>query len=542
DFRKRLGSKDNLLIYYAGHGEFDKTAGRAYWLPVNAQRDDPVDWISATDITDNIKRIASRHILIVSDSCYSGTLTRAAAGDLSTKGDREQFIKKMMERPSRTLMASGGNEPVADEGGSGHSVFADAFLRALKEADKGIFTAEELFHGRLKTSVAGRSDQVPEYNDIKNSGHDGGDFVFQLASIAPSVPAGSGLKPEPAIKEVPTLKKGDEGGFSLEDLVKKRVEKEKQKQIEMAQWNKETEKMQTAFNKVMEYQNKEIPPEDKIEAWKYFKDSFSEENPYSEEDDKMRKKADEQIAMAKRPKGGAPYTDPATGMEFIFVKGGCFQMGGTFGDGGSYEKPVHEVCVDDLYMGKYEVTQAEWQKVMGNNPSLFKNCDNCPVEKVSWNDIQEYINKLNEKNAGAGFKPAPAYRLPTEAEWEYAARSGGKNEKYAGGNDLDSVAWYSSNSGSKTHPVGQKNPNGLGIYDMSGNVWEWVNDWYDDNYYKSSPRDNPQGANSGQYRALRGGSWDGRPLYLRASYRDRGEPTSRLYNNGFRLSLPSSRQ
>ncbi|MBI3584374.1 MAG: caspase family protein, partial [Nitrospinae bacterium] len=193
DFRKRLGSKDNLLIYYAGHGEFDKTADRAYWLPVNAQRDDPVDWISATDITDNIKRIASAHILIISDSCYSGTLTRAAAGDLSTKGERDEFVKKMMERRSRTLMASGGNEPVADEGGSGHSVFADAFLRALKEADKGIFTAEELFHGRVKSSVAGKSDQVPEYNDIKNSGHEGGDFVFKLAN------AGSILKIEPEI-------------------------------------------------------------------------------------------------------------------------------------------------------------------------------------------------------------------------------------------------------------------------------------------------------------------------------------------------------
>lgn len=182
DFRKKLSSKDNLLIYYAGHGEFDKTADRAYWLPVDAQRDDPVDWISATDITDNIKRIASKHILIVSDSCYSGILTRAAAGDLSTKGDRDEFIKKMMERTSRTLMASGGNEPVADSGGGNNSVFAAAFLKALKEADKPLFTAEELFHSRVKTIVAGKSEQVPEYNDIRSSGHEGGDFVFQLAS------------------------------------------------------------------------------------------------------------------------------------------------------------------------------------------------------------------------------------------------------------------------------------------------------------------------------------------------------------------------
>ncbi|MBI5196649.1 MAG: SUMF1/EgtB/PvdO family nonheme iron enzyme, partial [Nitrospirae bacterium] len=251
----------------------------------------------------------------------------------------------------------------------------------------------------------------------------------------------------------------------------------------------------------------------KIAALNKFIDSFPEKDPYSDEDEAMRKKANEQIAMAKRPKGSAPYTDPLTGMEFIFVKGGCYQMGDTFGDGNNDEKPVHEVCVDDLYMGKYEVTQKEWTGIMGSNPSSFKDCgDNCPVEKVSWNDAQEYINKLNSKTG-------KNYRLPTEAEWEYAARSGGKNEKYAGGNALDSVAWYDSNSGIKTHAVGQKQPNGLGLYDMTGNVLEWVNDWYGENYYKNSPKDNPKGADSGQYRVLRGGSWFYKPQNLRASYR-----------------------
>ena len=224
------------------------------------------------------------------------------------------------------------------------------------------------------------------------------------------------------------------------------------------------------------------------------------------------------------------FKDPLTGMDFIFVKGGCFQMGDTFGDGESDEKPVHEVCVDDLYIGKYEVTQAEWQKIMGNNPSYFKGCDNCPVEQVSWNDIQEYINKLNQKTG-------KKYRLPTEAKWEYAARSGGKNEKYAGGNNIDSVGWYDGNSGSKTHPVGQKQPNGLGLYDMIGNVLEWVNDWYDADYYKNSPKDNPKGASSGQYRVLRGGSWGSELLHLLASHRDWDGHATRLGILGFRLSV-----
>jgi uncharacterized caspase-like protein len=177
-FRKRLTEKDSFLIYYAGHGEYEKSAGKAYWLPVEAQRDDPADWIIADDITSNVKRLSSKHVLIVSDSCYSGTLTRSAQTDLANRGERDEFLKKLSERPSRTLMASGGNEPVADGGGSGHSIFADSFLTALKEIDSPVFAADELFYQHVKSRVAGRSDQVPEYNQLRNSGDEGGDFVF----------------------------------------------------------------------------------------------------------------------------------------------------------------------------------------------------------------------------------------------------------------------------------------------------------------------------------------------------------------------------
>ena len=204
-------------------------------------------------------------------------------------------------------------------------------------------------------------------------------------------------------------------------------------------------------------------------------------------------------------------------------------MGDTFGDGESDEKPFHEVCVDDFYMGKYEVTQKEWTEVMGSNPSYSKNRDNCPVEQVSYNDAQDFISRLNSKTG-------KNYRLPTEAEWEYAARSGGRSEKYSGGNNVDSVAWYDSNSGNKTHPVGQKEANGLGLYDMSGNVWEWCSDWYADDYYRKSPRDNPKGADSGQYRVLRGGSWNYSPQDLRASDRYRSYPDSRNDYVGFRVA------
>jgi hypothetical protein len=178
-FRKILNENDNFLIYYAGHGEYDKRADKAYWLPVDAQMDSDTNWIIADDLTVNMKRILSRHILVVADSCYSGTLTRGVFINLKTEGDREAYLIKMYERPSRTLIASGGNEPVSDTGGSGHSAFADAFLKALVEVDNKTFTAEEVFYGYIKERVAGRAEQVPEYNTIRNSGHDGGDFIFE---------------------------------------------------------------------------------------------------------------------------------------------------------------------------------------------------------------------------------------------------------------------------------------------------------------------------------------------------------------------------
>jgi formylglycine-generating enzyme required for sulfatase activity len=224
------------------------------------------------------------------------------------------------------------------------------------------------------------------------------------------------------------------------------------------------------------------------------------------------------------------FTYAAMGMEFVFVKGGCFEMGDTSGD--NDEKPVHNVCVADFYLGKYKVTQGQWQKIMENNPSRFDSCgDNCPVEQLRWADAQDFIKKLNAKTG-------KRYRLPTEAEWEYAARSGGKREQFSGSDSPDGVAWYDANSGGKTHPVGQKRPNGLGLYDMSGNIWEWCQDWYGEKYYGESPRDNPQGPSSGDFRVLRGGSFDGYKSYVRTTSRNRIIPWHKYAGFRFALSVP----
>lgn len=213
------------------------------------------------------------------------------------------------------------------------------------------------------------------------------------------------------------------------------------------------------------------------------------------------------------------------GMEFMYIPAGDFQMGSTNGSGD--EKPVHKVTISQgFFMGRTEVTQEQYEKVMGNNPSNFKGCPKCPVEQVSWDDAQSFVAKLNAQNDG--FK----YRLPTEAEWEYAARSGTTGD-YAG--NLDAMAWYGANSGNKTHEVGTKQANAWGLFDMHGNVWEWCQDWYGDSYYANSPSVNPTGATSGSYRVYRGGGWSGDAVDLRSAARDYGSPSLRGSLLGFRV-------
>jgi formylglycine-generating enzyme required for sulfatase activity len=226
---------------------------------------------------------------------------------------------------------------------------------------------------------------------------------------------------------------------------------------------------------------------------------------------------------------GATVIEPGTGMEFLTVHGGCFPMGDSSGD--ADEQPVHQICLDDFLIGKYEVTQGQWLQIMGTRPSFFSSCgDTCPVESISWDEVQTFITRLNTLNGRT-------YRLPTEAEWEYACRSGGKSERYCGGDAIDGVGWYDKNSSSKPHPVGEKSPNGLGIHDMSGNVWEWVNDRFSKEYYGSTPSHNPAGPPQGTKRAIRGGSWYNDPRNVRATIRSCDEPDHRSINLGFRLAV-----
>ena len=218
--------------------------------------------------------------------------------------------------------------------------------------------------------------------------------------------------------------------------------------------------------------------------------------------------------------------------EMVFVEGGTFRMGSISGE--SYEKPVHSVTLSSFNIGKYEVTQDQWKAVMGTDRSTNKGCDNCPVENVSWNEIQSFIQKLNTQTG-------KKYRLPTEAEWEYAATGGTRSMgyTYSGSNDLNSVAWCEGNSGNKTHAVGGKQGNELGIYDMTGNICEWCSDWYGN--YNGDSQTNPAGASTGQIRVIRGGGFHNKAFYCRTAHRNWFSPDNYLFYFGFRLVLPADR-
>jgi formylglycine-generating enzyme required for sulfatase activity len=220
------------------------------------------------------------------------------------------------------------------------------------------------------------------------------------------------------------------------------------------------------------------------------------------------------------------------GMKFILIPAGTFIMGSPSDDPERFKDEIHhQVTISrSFYIQTTEVTQRQWKQVMGSNPSYFKNGgDDCPVENVSWNDVQEFIKELNRQER------TEKYRLPTEAEWEYAARAG-TTTKYSFGNsedNLEKYAWYDKNSGNQTHPVGQKRPNAWDLYDMHGNVWEWVQDWFGD--YPSGHATDPTVPSPGSYRVVRGGSSGSFARSCRSVNRLCFSPNAKFYDLGFRL-------
>ncbi len=233
-------------------------------------------------------------------------------------------------------------------------------------------------------------------------------------------------------------------------------------------------------------------------------------------------------AKSSEPAPLTKWIEPKTGMEFVWIPSGCFQMGSS--DGDKNEQPVHKVCVKGFWMGKYEVTQAQYEKVMRKNPSQFREAGN-PVENVSWQDAKGFTEEMS-------YLTGTKVNLPTEAQWEYACRGGGWHETYCGtGIKPDRMAWYDGNSGKKTHTAGRLTPNVWGLYDMSGNVWEWVADAYHESY-NGAPTDGSAWMQDGEenWRVMRGGSWGVGVQSVRAANRSSRVPTEQGSHYGFRLA------
>ena len=218
-------------------------------------------------------------------------------------------------------------------------------------------------------------------------------------------------------------------------------------------------------------------------------------------------------------------------IDLVLVRGGTFMMGSNNNEN---EQPIHPVTVNSFYMSIYEITVEQWIAMMGNNLTV-SDCNKCPINLISWNDVQEALARLSKKSG-------KHYRLPTEAEWEYAAKGGAYSEhyRYCGSNDINEVAFATSYE--EPYPVGQKKPNELGLYDMSGNVWEMCSDWYDENYYKQKVANNPKGPASGKYKVIRGGFYRSYPYTMTPTYRSTGNdpehsppPPARWKTMGFRV-------
>lgn len=537
DFIKKYGQgKDNrLLIYFAGHGHtistsYDEELG--YLLPVDAPkptRDNQATFqegcIEMAQLEMYAKRIQSKHALFIFDACFSGSLfenTRAVPDYISFNTFKQvrQFITSGM-----------ANELVPDQ-----SIFRRQFVEGLSgEADSdkdGYITGSELgaFIQKKVTNYS-RNAQHPQYGKIRNPNLDKGDFVFVMNTAASpgtiSAPT-QAINNQVVIEEAQitgAIELSTELGGSLYldgDFVR-------------------------SVNASSRYTLKDLSIGEhamKITGDETWEGSVTVESNGNAKVNVRKKISDQRT-------------------DLVLVKGGAFRMGS---NESVDEKPVHSVTVNDFYMGKYELTLGQFKKFIdetsyqtdaekGDGSYIFAGgewekrsgvnwkCDfegnirsqseyNHPVIHVSWNDASEYCNWLSRKTG-------KSYRLPTEAEWEYAARGGNisRGYTYSGSNSLADVAWDNENSDSRTHPVGQKQSNELGLYDMSGNVWEWCNDWYGENYYQSSPASNPKGPLSGSYRVFRG--WGSVPQrsYCRPSACCHRNPNGSIIYLGFRLVL-----
>jgi formylglycine-generating enzyme len=531
--------EDSVIIYFSGHGEMDEILDEGYWIPVEAKPAHENQYIANSTIQKVLNKINSFHTFLIVDSCYSGSLFLEG---------KTRFVSDAYDFPSRWGLTSGRATVVSDGKKGENSPFASALLTILKNTETPLNAGA--LCDFIKQTVAASSDQkqLPVGDPLSIKGHQGGQFVFRPTSELLALPADirayqkadsvdtllafmrnfpdSPLR-QAAVVKLETLLLG---GNSMAAVATPQY-------VEVAPMPfepEETALVEIAYNRQVELpvppvvEEKPIAPTVETVAetvGKPLGNSIITPQPMVETP---------QIATEASPLQGSSAaampkksTNPHD-IELILVKGGTFQMGSF--NGQDREQPVHAVTLSDFYIGKFPVTQKQWIAVMGTNPSYFKGGELRPVESVSFHDVKKFIEKLNVMTG-------KSYRLPTEAEWEFAARGGieSKNYRYAGSDDLNKVAWYDKNAQHKTHSVGKKLPNELGLYDMNGNVWEWCEDFYD--VYTDKPKTNPIVLDKGIARLNRGGAWDFSANQNTTTYRCYDVPETRMNILGFRLAM-----
>lgn len=532
--------KDNVVIYFSGHGAFKNNREEGFWIPVEAEQDAYYDFLPNVLIQHFLGRIKSHHTYVVVDSCFSGTLFAE-----QTRSD----VAPMDHLPSRWVLTSCGNELASDGTPGGHSPFAQNLILFLDNNKDSLLPITFLNENVAKATQA-NSAQKPVYGPVQGTGHRNGQFYFrskqdeglswEAALASNSVQALLDFEAEfPRSSHVTSGELDDRiAGLEEEDLWREASRLNTvtsfRKYLRSTELGAYRQEARSAIERILHDRDASqvIERESRETEAKEVRRQQNEEEAQKEEAERKRKEEQEAERRRKAEEEKKKVIVP----EMIFVRGGAFTMGCTQEQGlrncSKNEKPAHRVSVNSFKIGKFPVTQTEWEAVMGRNPCEFKGCDQCPVERVSWNDVQIFLEKLNQLTG-------KNYRLPTEAEWEFAARGGNKSKgtKFSGSSILDDVAWYTKNSKGKTHPVGQKKANELGIHDMIGNVWEWCADyWHDD--YNNAPDNGRAWVNETETgnRVIRGGSWsDYGKRVLRISDRSRKNIDFRSARIGFRI-------
>lgn len=552
--RNRIQKGDEVVFYFAGHGV--QIASNQLLLPIDiaAQNEAQVqrDGIPLVDVQDALKD--ARLALLLVDACRDNPFPKQGTRSMgSTRG----LLPPEPGTGQVIMMSAGRNQKALDS-------VPD------KNVPNGLFTyelAQVLQTPGLEIRIA--LEQVKDRVDdkAKQADHDQrpslvSDLRGQFFLIAPNSNIHIQITPAADTPVPSTARPMQSSGLSLEDL-----EKEDAARKEWAKWQQQ---MKSDYDKALTFKGS---LDLQAKAWARFLSTWAQDNPLSQEDDALRQQAKNHLAQAQAQAqadqpASRPHTPPAvapaaSGVTAASAPVAAFAVGQTFRDCqaphcpemvvlpagqfvmGSHEreneKPSRRVNVkQSIAIGKYEVTQAQWQAIMGHNPSQFSGCSDCPVERVSWNDVQEYIQKLNQKTG-------QLYRLPSEAEWEYACKAGSAQSVYCGGDSLDGVAWFFNNTKTwamgnrSSQSVGKKTPNAWGLYDMSGNVFEWVSDHYHHNY-SGAPSDARSWTADGDANArlVRGGGWNSLPDDMRASGRSIASPTARDASTGFRLvrSMP----